>query len=124
MEVQIQRPVPNVSVVCIRTQRYFLFFLDMFCIQLLAKLNKDNGEHKQRIVMYVTLNGIRIVDEKTQVSVPINQLEISSLLPRYTKLFAIQLAELFFNPARKHQLVNDLITFFILFSPHMYWYCK
>ena len=39
-------------------------------MQTQAKLNKDNGEHKQRVVMYVTLNGIRIVDEKTQVSLP------------------------------------------------------
>ncbi|KAL9975242.1 hypothetical protein ACROYT_G012377 [Oculina patagonica] len=35
-------------------------------LKIQAKLNKDSGEHKQRIVMYVTLNGIKIVDEKTQ----------------------------------------------------------
>lgn len=35
------------------------------------KSHKESGEHKQRIVMYVTLKGIRIVDEKTQVSVKI-----------------------------------------------------
>lgn len=30
------------------------------------KSHKESGEHKQRIVIYVTLKGIRIVDEKTQ----------------------------------------------------------
>ena len=44
----------------------------MAAMQTQAKLNKDNGEHKQRVVMYVTLNGIRIMDEKTQVSLPNN----------------------------------------------------
>lgn len=30
------------------------------------KLNKESGEHKQKVLMYVNLKGIRIVDEKTQ----------------------------------------------------------
>ena len=66
----------------------------MAAIQTQAKLNKDNGEHKQRVVMYVTLNGIRIMDEKTQVRVP-NQHEVSSLLSKYTQLFPIEDGELF-----------------------------
>ena len=33
------------------------------------KVHKESGEHKQKIVMYITLKGIRIVDEKTQVGV-------------------------------------------------------
>ena len=33
------------------------------------KLNKESGEHKQKIVLNITLKGIRITDEKTLVSV-------------------------------------------------------
>ena len=38
------------------------------------KLHKESGEHKQKIVMYITLKGIRIVDEKTQASVTVYRL--------------------------------------------------
>lgn len=32
------------------------------------KLNKESGEHKQRIVLNVTLKGIKIIDEKNSES--------------------------------------------------------
>lgn len=46
---------------------------DAICADAIKKLklqalksNKESGEHKQKILMYITLKGIRIVDEKTQ----------------------------------------------------------
>ncbi|XP_078367503.1 uncharacterized protein LOC144651439 isoform X2 [Oculina patagonica] len=60
-------------------------------LKLLAKLNKDNGEHKQRIVMYVTLNGIRIVDEKTQEvdhDHPLNKISYVTPDPEDKNIFA------------------------------------
>ncbi|KAJ7328227.1 Dab1p [Desmophyllum pertusum] len=46
---------------------------DTMCVEAIKKLkvqalksHKESGEHKQRIVMYITLKGIRIVDEKSQ----------------------------------------------------------
>ncbi|KAL9951420.1 hypothetical protein ACROYT_G044079 [Oculina patagonica] len=54
------------------------------------KLNKESGEHKQRIVLYVTLKGIRIVDEKTQKvqhEHPINKISFITHDPEDKKIF-------------------------------------
>ena len=53
--------------VCITFDNIILYL--NFLIQAQAlKLNKESREHKQKIIFYTSLKGIRIVDEKTQVS--------------------------------------------------------
>lgn len=54
------------------------------------KLNKESGEHKQRIVLNVTLKGIKIIDEKTQKAQyehPINKISFITHDPEDKKIF-------------------------------------
>lgn len=54
------------------------------------KMNKESGEHKQKIILYTSLKGIRIVDEKTlkvQHEHPINKISFITHDPEDKKVF-------------------------------------
>ena len=97
-----------------------IFDAKIFTIQAQAiKSNKESGEHKQRITMYTTLKGIRIVDEKTQVSVVLVLILLPKSIqgPKLTVLCRRQVAtEIFFSVTKWKNLVAK--KWFVIFLLH------